>query len=115
MAHRLVVEHETGVELDGKIVLHLCDNTSCVRIDHLRVGSYADNEHDKKRKGRYRNASMNKTHCPQGHEYTDANTYTSRSCYRHCRFCQKQHRTEWRQRQRGRVVVQESPSTEDEG
>jgi hypothetical protein len=33
-------------------VLHRCDNTLCVYIEHLFLGTQADNNEDKRRKGR---------------------------------------------------------------
>lgn len=37
---------------DGMILLHACDTPSCVRPDHLRLGTHADNVADKVAKGR---------------------------------------------------------------
>ena len=53
-------------------ILHSCDNPSCVRPDHLRVGTHAENMMDKVRSGNHHNAS--KTHCKRGHEFTPENT-----------------------------------------
>lgn len=36
----------------GKVVCHRCDNPSCVRVDHLFVGSDLDNNRDRHSKGR---------------------------------------------------------------
>jgi hypothetical protein len=33
-------------------VMHLCDNPACCRIDHLQLGTHADNAADRERKGR---------------------------------------------------------------
>lgn len=51
-AHRLSYELNVG-ELDpDKVVMHLCDNTVCVRPDHLKLDTTQENTADSKRKGR---------------------------------------------------------------
>jgi len=40
---------------DGMCVLHRCDNPPCVRIDHLFLGTLADNNADRAAKGRNNN------------------------------------------------------------
>jgi HNH endonuclease len=39
-------------------VLHTCDNTSCVRPDHLYLGTPADNAHDRDTRGRNKKAKL---------------------------------------------------------
>ncbi len=51
-AHRVAWERANGPIPDGMLVCHRCDNPSCVRLDHLFVGTAADNNHDRDRKGR---------------------------------------------------------------
>lgn len=41
-----------GDDIEGMVVLHLCDNPSCVNPGHLRVGTHLDNENDKDAKDR---------------------------------------------------------------
>lgn len=53
-AHKLSWEIHYGAVLDGFIVCHECDNPSCVRPDHLFIGTYLDNTEDMIRKGRAR-------------------------------------------------------------
>ena len=99
-AHRLVVEQETGLDLTGKVVMHICDNPSCVRPDHLRVGTHRDNVRDMFQKGRQRSPNAEKTHCPQGHAYDEKNTMVLRQGFRRCRECQRAHDKNWRSRVR---------------
>lgn len=49
---RLVWELHHGPIPGGLSVLHSCDSPSCVRIDHLMIGSQRANIQDMLRKGR---------------------------------------------------------------
>lgn len=52
LAHREAYELENGVLPDGTQVLHSCDNPPCCNPAHLFLGTYRDNVHDMKAKGR---------------------------------------------------------------
>ena len=85
-AHRFSAMLHFGM-FDRRVwVMHTCDNPSCVRPEHLRLGDAKQNAQDMTAKGRHRTASI--THCPHGHEYTKANTRMSKG-RRHCRVCDK--------------------------
>lgn len=97
-AHRVAWELTNGPLTAGESVLHQCDNPPCCNPFHLFKGTQLENVRDARAKGRLRNtlaeSNKAKTHCPQGHEYTSKNTYTSpnsRSRARLCRQCMAVH------------------------
>lgn len=50
--HRLVWEEANGPIPDGLVIMHTCDTPACVRLEHLRLGTKADNTADMISKGR---------------------------------------------------------------
>lgn len=89
LAHRVSYIIFNKEEIDSKVVMHSCDNPSCVNPDHLSLGTKADNNRDKSEKGRGVNGNTRKTHCNQGHEFTEENTHVRRTGHRNCRECQR--------------------------
>jgi len=94
-AHRVAWEEANGPIPDGMCVLHRCDNPPCRRLDHLFLGTVADNNRDKALKGRAWRAgdehyNLAKTHCKHGHPLEGDNlvTYTNRAgTHRGCKEC----------------------------
>jgi hypothetical protein len=54
LAHRLAYAVRYGSIPDDRQACHKCDNPQCVNPEHIFLGSQADNNHDKIRKGRAR-------------------------------------------------------------
>lgn len=89
LVHRLTWEAAHGPIPDGMCVMHLCDNPPCRRLDHLRLGTVAENNEDMAIKGRHWLGS--RTHCKNGHLFTESNTRYDRSkngrLFRRCLTC----------------------------
>lgn len=81
-AHRFSFALSNGTIPEGADVHHVCENKKCVRPSHLKaVPPERHSElHDH---GSYNTA---KTHCINGHEFTEDNTYI-RPRGRECRAC----------------------------
>ena len=53
LAHRVAWMLAYGKFPDGQVVRHTCDNPRCVNVDHLVLGSQADNIADMVNRGRF--------------------------------------------------------------
>jgi hypothetical protein len=53
LMHRWVWEQTNGPIPAGLVICHRCDHPPCYRLDHLFLGTRADNNHDMIKKGRY--------------------------------------------------------------
>lgn len=58
-----------------------CPHRRCVNPEHLEIQSRSENTLAQ------RHANRGKTHCPNGHEYTDENTVRWKDGKRRCRTC----------------------------
>lgn len=87
-ASRLMWKIVNGPIPEGKIICHRCDNPFCINLDHLFVGTFADNSQDCVKKGRLNHWAWRQTHCKRGHELFGPNLLRS-SGRRYCRACMK--------------------------
>lgn len=85
--HQVAYEEWKGLVPNGLEIDHLCCNTSCCNPDHLEAVTHQMNVR------RSRSTGENRTHCRQGHEYTEENTVRSgKKRKRLCRECNKARR-----------------------
>jgi HNH endonuclease len=89
--HRWVMEQFLGTRLPKQIhVMHLCDNRTCIRFDHLTLGSAGDNNRDMRAKGRQQGGPRvlaDDVPCPAGHV---GNSRRDRRGYRVYRDCNRE-------------------------
>lgn len=92
LAHRVAHVLFIGPIPDGYQVDHICAVKACVNPDHLEAVTPLVNT---RRALPWVNGQARRTHCPQGHEYTEENTRLSFQLgrngrprrNRHCRTC----------------------------
>ena len=101
-AHRRAWEAFYGPIPTGMHVLHHCDNPPCVNVNHLFLGTDADNNADMMAKGRYRKPipwQLSKTECKHGHPLSGNNLYIQPSTgKRYCRICAHERGVRYRAR-----------------
>lgn len=85
--HALVLATFAGPRPASLNGLHRNGDPADNRLANLYYGTQSDNGNDAVRHGTHYQAR--KTHCPHGHEYTSANTYTSPRGSRFCRECRR--------------------------
>lgn len=83
-AHRWLWTQLVGQIPEGLEADHLCRNRRCVKPDHIRIVTKAENLAARPTI----RANLNKTHCPRGHEYTSENTRLKDGS-RNCRQCER--------------------------
>ena len=112
-AHRAAWVDANGPISEGMCVLHRCDNPPCVNVDHLFLGTQADNIADMVAKGRYISywAVNPPTKCPRGHPYTAENTNRYKDGKRRCRTCNRERLQHYRE---GRRAALAKKPTDDE-
>lgn len=89
-SHRFAYESLVGPVPDGMQLDHRCRVRACCNPDHMEPVTSRENTmrgllpSNMRRRGGAQNRS--KTHCKNGHEYTEANTYRHKGS-RYCRAC----------------------------
>lgn len=79
LAHRLVWEQYLSPIPDGLKVLHHCDNPPCCRLDHLFLGTQADNVADMVAKHRIAHHSRNRGESHGMAKLTEETVYAIRA------------------------------------
>lgn len=87
--HRVSWEMHRGPIADGLTIDHLCRNTLCINPDHLEPVTLEEN---------IRRRAEAQTHCANGHEFTEENTYRWKGATRSCRACAAEHERARRRR-----------------
>jgi hypothetical protein len=88
VVHLLVLETFIGPRPQGLYGCHRDDNPDNNRLENLYWGTPTQNVQDSVRSGRHNSAVVAaRTHCAQGHEYTEENTYIRPRGHRECRAC----------------------------
>jgi hypothetical protein len=92
--HQLVLEAFVGPRPAGLLVRHLNDNSADNRVENLRYGTPAENSQDRFRLGT--SEWQTRTHCRNGHIYSEQNTLVRfrtingrRKRERICRVCRR--------------------------
>ena len=101
-AHRYAYETLVGPIPHGLDIHHRCERPACCNPAHMETVVHV--EHPIGRQGQFGKA---KTHCPQGHEYTEENTKWNlvpsggkQIKVRMCRTCRNEKAREYRRRKK---------------
>jgi len=107
LVHRLVIETFIGPCPDGMECCHRDSDKSNNRLENLRWDTRSENQIDRIENGDHH--QVNKTHCPYGHPYDEANTYFRKTAsgrpQRGCRACRSRQAAECKARKAKTVAT----------
>ena len=96
--HSLVAAAFLGPRPEGMEVRHLDGDPANCSAGNLAYGTHVDNEHDKLQHGTHPSF---RTHCVNGHEFDEINTYRDpRTGRRYCRPCTRLNSRRYRARRK---------------
>ena len=87
LAHRASYEMHFGPIPNDSVIDHICRVRDCTNPNHLEAVSFQENV---LRGVSFAAENAKKTHCANGHEYTEDNTIIRRGGGRDCRICQRE-------------------------
>ena len=87
LAHRIAYETYFGKIPRGLVIDHLCGVRNCIKPEHLEAVTQKENV--MRATTSLTTINSKKTHCKNGHEFTQQNTYVppKRQNRRYCRAC----------------------------
>lgn len=112
LVHRLAYFVYNSKNSDDTYICHIidCKYRNCFNPEHVYSGDQYSNMMDRIISGN--NPQLEKTHCPEGHEYTPENTYRNSKGARMCRICDKESTRRSRQRQKEKLEQHNQPLTQ---
>lgn len=95
LVHRAAYEATHGPIPEGMFIDHLCRNRACRNVEHMEL---VTNRENTLRGENFIALHARATQCPQGHPYSEANTYHTPDGRRDCRMCIADRKARYRAR-----------------